>query len=123
MHTVELSTTTITLKPPESPALHKVNSDGNKMPSKYFEPKTVSTPKGKDFSGENDGVGYKSSPSFEVQKSMSDSKISPTNSIVRAMIYSNKNKSGKKKNTIAQSKYLFYCSVRDIVRVSKNSVT
>ncbi|XP_044267654.1 uncharacterized protein LOC123013286 [Tribolium madens] len=66
--------------------------------NKYFEPKTASTPKKSEFS-ETEAVVHKSVPSFELQK-MSESKISPTNSIVRVMIYSNKNKAGKKKNTI-----------------------
>jgi hypothetical protein len=91
--TIMVSTTT---KPPESPALLK---DNGKMQSKHFEPKVASTPKTK-TELENEGMGYKSTPSFDSQKNMSDNKISPTNSIVRAMIYSNKNKAGKKKNTI-----------------------
>ncbi|RZC38913.1 uncharacterized protein BDFB_001973 [Asbolus verrucosus] len=100
LYTVETTTITTTVKPPESPALPKMNAEGVKMQNKYFEPKLASTPKSKTDFGESEGVGYKSVPSFEVQKSVSDSKISPTNSIVRAMIYSNKNKAGKKKNTI-----------------------
>ncbi|EFA03078.1 uncharacterized protein cnk [Tribolium castaneum] len=87
-HTYSTEVTTVS-KPPESPALLK---ESNKLQNKFFEPKTASTPKKSDF-GE-------SVPSFEVPKNMSESKISPTNSIVRAMIYSNKNKAGKKKNTI-----------------------
>ncbi|KAJ8952102.1 hypothetical protein NQ314_007595 [Rhamnusium bicolor] len=48
---------------------------------------------------EADTTGYKTTPSYEIQKSTSDTKISPTNSIVKAMI-SSKTKSAKKKNTL-----------------------
>lgn len=85
------------LRPPESPSLLKES----KIQAKYFEPKMASTPKIKPESSEYEG--HKSIPSFDVQKNLSESKISPTNSIVRAMIYSNKNKAGKKKNTITAS--------------------
>ncbi|KRT84398.1 PDZ domain-containing protein [Oryctes borbonicus] len=37
-------------------------------------------------------------------KSLTMSKVSPTNSIVRAMMYSNKNRNGKKKNTLTAKK-------------------
>lgn len=70
--------TPINIKPPDSPALHKDTSK--------FQPKLSSTPKSKESLADND-------------------KISPTNSIVRAMIYSNKNKAVKKKNSITASRY------------------
>lgn len=42
--------------------------------------------------------------STSTPKSLTMSKVSPTNSIVRAMMYSNKSKNGKKKNTLTASR-------------------
>lgn len=75
---------------------------------KSFEPKVASTPTAKyekmDF-GESEANAIKSSSIIDANK-VGESKISPTNSVVRAMIYTNKNKSGnKKKNTLVASKY------------------
>lgn len=81
-------------------------SHDDKLPPKYFEPKLVSTPVSKsklDFN-ETETASYKATPSYEIQKSTSDNKVSPTNSIVKAMI-SSKTKSSKKKNTLTASKY------------------
>uniref|UniRef100_A0A1Y1M4E1 Connector enhancer of kinase suppressor of ras 2 n=1 Tax=Photinus pyralis TaxID=7054 RepID=A0A1Y1M4E1_PHOPY len=68
-----------------------------------FEPKNISTPNTKGYKMEfpEVDVSYsKSSSNLESLKMASDTKISPTNSIVRAMMYSSKSKSGKKKNSI-----------------------
>ncbi|KAK5646089.1 hypothetical protein RI129_004553 [Pyrocoelia pectoralis] len=68
-----------------------------------FEPKNISTPTVKGYKMEfpEVDVAYsKTSSNLETLKMASDTKISPTNSIVRAMMYSSKNKSGKKKNSI-----------------------
>ncbi|KAJ8946682.1 hypothetical protein NQ318_019997 [Aromia moschata] len=78
-----------------------ISGHDDKLPPKFFDPKLVSTPivKSKmDFS-EADTLAYKITPSYEIQKSTSETKISPTNSIVKAMI-SSKTKSAKKKNTL-----------------------
>ncbi|XP_060516788.1 uncharacterized protein LOC132696152 [Cylas formicarius] len=67
----------------------------------HFEPKVASTPMAKtkmDFS-EFDCIGFKSSPNYDIQKSSSETKVSPTNSIVKAMI-SGRTRSGKKKNNL-----------------------
>lgn len=68
-----------------------------------FEPKMVSTPISKHFKGEfseTDGL-----PRTPYNESKSENKVSPTNSVVRAMIYSSKNKAGKKKNSLVASKF------------------
>lgn len=66
-----------------------------------FEPKQVSTPVGKHFPDTE-----LPSKSSQVDSSKSGSeKVSPTNSIVRAMIYSSKSKAVKKKNSLLASKY------------------
>lgn len=75
---------------------------------KSFEPKMASTPTAKyekmDF-GENEANTIKSNTVIDSNK-VGETKISPTNSVVRAMIYTNKNKGGsKKKNTLVASKY------------------
>lgn len=74
--------TPINIKPPDSPVVYKDNNS-------KFQPKLSSTPKSKENLADNE-------------------KISPTNSIVRAMIYSNKNKAIKKKNTISASKFVYF---------------
>ncbi|KAJ8920841.1 hypothetical protein NQ315_015633 [Exocentrus adspersus] len=73
----------------------------DKLPPKYFEPKLVSTPvsKSKTEFSDADTISYKAAPSYEIQKGTGDNKVSPTNSIVKAMI-SSKAKSAKKKNTL-----------------------
>lgn len=67
---------------------------------KHFEPKSVSTPISKyekhTFS-EADINAAKTSINIDTSKNTNETKISPTNSIVRAMIYSNKTKGGAKK--------------------------
>ncbi|XP_056638089.1 uncharacterized protein LOC130446068 isoform X1 [Diorhabda sublineata] len=86
-----------------------------KLTTKHFEPRMVSTPlaKGKleydsdpklvssskgriDY--ESDTANYKASPSYEIQKSSSETKVSPTNSIVKGLISGKK--SGKKKSLL-----------------------
>nr|CAH7767588.1 unnamed protein product [Callosobruchus chinensis] len=64
-----------------------------------FEPKTVSTPVSKLKIGIDAETVYKASPNYEIQKISTETKVSPTNSIVKAMIYS-KGKSLKKKNNV-----------------------
>lgn len=79
-----------------------------KLPStpKLFEPKVVSTPVSKSrMDYESDANFYKAAPSYEIQKSVSDTKVSPTNSIVKGLIASKK--AGRKKNSLAASKYTF----------------
>lgn len=73
-----------------------------KPPLRNFEPKVASTPVSK-IKAEPDAESlymYKTIPSYELQKSFVDKKVSPTNSIVKAMI---KGKSGKKKNSLIAS--------------------
>ncbi|KAK4879133.1 hypothetical protein RN001_007279 [Aquatica leii] len=68
-----------------------------------FEPKNISTPISKSYKMEFPEVDFsysKNSSNLETLKMASDTKISPTNSIVRAMMYSSKSKSVKKKNSI-----------------------
>ncbi|KAK9870665.1 hypothetical protein WA026_008227 [Henosepilachna vigintioctopunctata] len=67
---------------------------------KQFEPKNVSTPiaKSRIELPDNEPPFYKNSSMLEINKS---DKVSPTNSIVRAMIYSNKGRP-KKKNLVAK---------------------
>lgn len=92
----------------DSPSILKVQQplEGKKC----HDLKLVSTPKNSTVGvGEGDGAVFKPSPTYELQKNMSESKISPTNSIVRAMIYSNKSKGAKKKNNITASKFYNYC--------------
>lgn len=84
-----------------------------------FEPRNVSTPISKQIKMEFPEVDFtysKSTTNLENMRIASDNKISPTNSIVRAMMYSSKNKSGKKKSSIAASKcnyYNFYLNIID----------
>lgn len=76
-----------------------------KPPSRNFEPKVASTPVSKSkVDPDAESLIYKSIPSYELQKSVVDKKVSPTNSIVKAMI---KSKSGKKKNSLIASEYDF----------------
>lgn len=75
---------------------------------KNFEPKIVSTPTSKnekiDFP-ENETSVVKSCSIAESSRTAGENKVSPSNSVVRAMIYTTKNKSGnKKKNTLIASK-------------------
>lgn len=92
--------------PPEPPPRTiYMQSTENKKQS--FEPKNVSTPVSKPAPMDFPSVdSHKSTP--EVTKASSETKISPTNSVVRAMIYSNKNKSGKKKSALLASKFLLF---------------
>lgn len=78
---------------------------------KNFEPKIASTPTLKhermDF-GESEVSAAKTVMSTENTKPVAETKVSPTNSVVRAMIHTSKSKSGnKKKNTLIASK----CSI------------
>lgn len=76
--------------------------------SKTFEPKVVSTPLPKQEKTEfaaTDTPIVKNVVNIDTFKSVSEAKMSPTNSVVMAMIYSNKNKTGsKKKNSLMASK-------------------
>lgn len=94
----------LTSRPPKSEHVTE-----NSMRS--FEPKMASTPTSKnekmDF-GESETNAVKSASVIENNKAVAESKVSPTNSVVRAMIYTNKNKGGsKKKNTLVASMRLF----------------
>lgn len=72
-----------------------------KPPTKAFEPKLASTPISKSkIDLDMESLVYKAIPSYELQKSVVDKKVSPTNSIVKAMI---KGKTGKKKNSLIAS--------------------
>lgn len=106
-HVRQSSIHSIDLSHPTSKPIEQVKANhDDKLPPKYFEPKLVSTPVSKsklDFN-ETESTTYKATPSYEIQKSASDNKVSPTNSIVKAMI-SSKTKSSKKKNTLTASKY------------------
>lgn len=88
--------------PPEPPprTLYMQNADSKKP---TFEPKNVSTPITKPAPVDFPSVDTHKNTA-EVTKSKSETKISPTNSVVRAMIYSNKSKSGKKKSALLASK-------------------
>lgn len=87
---------------------HHVGSSGfseEKPPSRNFEPKIASTPVPKKVEPDVvESTTYKSVPSYELQKSVVEKKVSPTNSIVKAMI---KGKSVKKKNSLIASEYFF----------------
>ncbi|XP_023021826.2 connector enhancer of ksr [Leptinotarsa decemlineata] len=77
---------------------NKMDFEGD-FSSKHLEPKSVSTPVPKSkIDVDTDLVVHKAVPSYEIQKGTGDSKVSPTNSIVKAMI-SSKCKA-KKKNTL-----------------------
>lgn len=72
---------------------------------RYFDPaNSVSTPIIKTKMDFDDIRCEKSTPIFDLQKSTSDTKVSPTQSIVKAMMCKGKS-SSKKKNYIAASKY------------------
>lgn len=75
---------------------------------KFFEPKVASTPTTKTKMDFSDTESYKPSPTitsmYEMQKSTSDSKVSPTNSIVKGLM-TGKNKT-KKKNSLINSECL-----------------
>lgn len=77
-----------------------------KMP-KFFEPKVASTPTTKAKMDFSDVESYKTTPTintlYEMQKSTSDTKVSPTNSIVKGLM-AGKNKA-KKKNSLINSEY------------------
>lgn len=75
------------------------------MQDKKFEPKSMSTPISKTSGVEFPNVENRT---LEVK---TDTKISPTNSVVRAMIYSNKSRSGKKKSALLASKYKVFTIV------------
>ncbi|KAG5898199.1 hypothetical protein JTB14_005579 [Gonioctena quinquepunctata] len=76
------------------------NVPDDKLFPQHFEPKMVSTPLTKSrLDIEAELAMHKAIPSYEIQKGTNESKVSPTNSIVKAMI-SSKCKSGKKKNTL-----------------------
>ncbi|KAL3281327.1 hypothetical protein HHI36_004538 [Cryptolaemus montrouzieri] len=68
--------------------------------TKHFEPKNVSTPiaKSRIDLPEHEPPSYKNSSMLEIHK---NEKVSPTNSIVKAMIYSNKSRP-KRKNLVAK---------------------
>lgn len=86
--------------PPEPPP-RTIYPEASK---KGFDPKAVSTPISKtpmDFPSIDSHKAVS-----EVTKSNSETKISPTNSVVRAMMYSNKSKAGKKKSALLASKNL-----------------
>lgn len=124
MEQINITPSEAAIKHFEFPEIHKSanGSSSTRLPKiehihenivKTFEPKTASTPTLK-----NEKIDtYESEPSFaklvntsDYNKTSIESKISPTNSVVRAMIYTSKNKGGnKKKNTLVASKYLFYC--------------
>lgn len=73
-----------------------------------FDPEISSTPlqKYKMDHSETDSSINKSGVSYDVHKVSKESKVSPTNSIVKAMI--NKGKSAKKKSNLSASKYILY---------------
>ena len=80
---------------------HPQGNEGKTV--RKFEPKVASTPLmkvSKSDSFETD------SRNNSLSKGGHTMKVSPTNSIVRAMIYSSKGKSGKKRNTLNASKLL-----------------
>lgn len=77
-------------------------SNENVNEVKNFEPKVASTPT---LKLEKMDFGESEVKAADIGKTVNDTKVSPTNSVVRAMISSNKNKSGnKKKNTLVASK-------------------
>lgn len=99
--------------PPEPPPRtiynHSTITADTSIKMKHFEPKSISTPLTK-----TSGIDF---PNVDSHKTVTDgpirsteTKISPTNSVVRAMM--SKNKSGKKKNTLLASKFdpLYYYS-------------
>ncbi|CAH1971610.1 unnamed protein product [Acanthoscelides obtectus] len=75
------------------------HDDKPPLTPRSFDPKSISTPVTKTKMGFEADTIYKASPNYEVQKISTESKVSPTNSIVKAMI-SGKGKSLKKKNNV-----------------------
>lgn len=75
---------------------------------KHFEPKIASTPT---LKHENMDFGESEISSLKTEnssKAVAENKVSPTNSVVRAMIHTSKGKSGnKKKNTLIASELFF----------------
>ncbi|XP_050502012.1 uncharacterized protein LOC114337798 isoform X1 [Diabrotica virgifera virgifera] len=71
-----------------------------KVPPKHFEPRMMSTPTGKGrMDYESDAAYYKATPpNYEIQKSASETKVSPTNSIVKGLMSGKK--AGKKKSSL-----------------------
>lgn len=95
-------------KTSESVTQFQQNCKDTENLDKMLEPKVVSTPLAKqekmDVSGVDTPV-LKSVINIDTFKSTSEAKMSPTNSMVMAMIYSSKSKSGtKKKNSLMASK-------------------
>lgn len=84
--------------PPEPPPRTVYGESPGKI--KHFEPKSISTPINKTPMMDFPTVDTHKTVA-EVSKSSSESKVSPTNSVVRAMM--SKNKSGKKKNSLIAS--------------------
>lgn len=100
----------ITEKPPTELKKNKsetVEKFYDNYDTKKFEPKCVSTPITKQFRGDL----FEPEPTHSIKTientKTSDMKISPTNSVVRAMMYSSKSKLVKKKNSIIASKRFF----------------
>lgn len=80
--------------------------------SKKFDPRCASTPISKQFRSDNFETETTHSIKTIESTKTSDMKISPTNSVVRAMMYSSKSKLVKKKNSIIASKlFIVVCGL------------